>query len=277
MGSSGPGRVRVERGIYRQPNGKYAVCWRHAGRLRFRTVGFDLAEARRERLALIAATREGSVPVSPRLCFETAVGWWLERFEARVAAGEQWGRNRSSDPGRRSAVGPGDREWQRLGRTLGGRDRDPDRRSLREGTRPANHRRDERTEHRDRGRRRGGLGGAPGRRQRHAHLAVATSLRREAEMKKTTRILAIAVVVALGGNTPATAHPSHTSCKTFGTGTGDVARGGTPPGRALERLNSWRRSTRTSASRRHTGIPRGRAGGRLDEGATSSDTRPRRA
>jgi hypothetical protein len=36
MGSSGPGRVRVERGIYRQPNGKYAVCWRHAGRLRSR-------------------------------------------------------------------------------------------------------------------------------------------------------------------------------------------------------------------------------------------------
>ena len=52
MGSSGPGRVRVERGVYRQPNGKYAVCWRHAGKLRFRTVGFDLAEARRERLAL---------------------------------------------------------------------------------------------------------------------------------------------------------------------------------------------------------------------------------
>jgi hypothetical protein len=62
MGSSGPGRVRVERGIYRQPNGKYAVCWRHAGRLRFRTVGIDIKEARRARLALIAATREGSVP-----------------------------------------------------------------------------------------------------------------------------------------------------------------------------------------------------------------------
>jgi integrase len=89
MGSSGPGRVRVERGVYRQPNGKYAVCWRHAGRLRFRTVGFDLAEARRERLALIAATREGKVPVSPRLCFETVAGWWLERFEAKVAAGER--------------------------------------------------------------------------------------------------------------------------------------------------------------------------------------------
>jgi integrase len=89
MGSSGPGRVRVERGIYRQPNGKYAVCWRHAGRLRFRTVGFDIAAARRERLALIAATREGSVPVSPRLRFETVAGWWLDRFEAKVAAGER--------------------------------------------------------------------------------------------------------------------------------------------------------------------------------------------
>ena len=72
MGSSGPGRVRVERGIYRQPNGKYAVCWRHAGRLHFRTVGFDLAEASRERLALIAATREEKVPVLPRVRFETA-------------------------------------------------------------------------------------------------------------------------------------------------------------------------------------------------------------
>ncbi len=83
MGSSGPGRVRVERGIYRQPNGKYAVCWRHADRLRFRTVGFDVAEARRERLALIAATREGKVPLSPRLRFETVAGWWVERLGRR--------------------------------------------------------------------------------------------------------------------------------------------------------------------------------------------------
>ncbi len=89
MGSTSPGRVRVERGIYRQPNGKYAVCWRHAGRLHFRTVGFDVVEARRARLALIAATREGKVPVSPRLRFETVAGWWVERFEAKVAAGER--------------------------------------------------------------------------------------------------------------------------------------------------------------------------------------------
>jgi hypothetical protein len=92
MGSSGPGRARVERGIYRQPNGKYAVCWRHAGRLRFRTVSYDLAAARRERLALIMATRAGSVPVSPRLRFETVAGWWLDRFEAKVAAGERHSR-----------------------------------------------------------------------------------------------------------------------------------------------------------------------------------------
>jgi integrase len=89
MGSTSPGRVRVERGIYRQPNGKYAVCWRHAGRLRFRTVGVDLTDARRKRLALITATREGKVPVSPRLRFETVAGWWVERFEAKVAAGER--------------------------------------------------------------------------------------------------------------------------------------------------------------------------------------------
>jgi hypothetical protein len=96
MGSSSPGRPRVERGIDRQPNGKYAVCWRRAGRLHFRTIGFDLAEARRDRLALIAATREGKVPVSPRLRFETVAGRWLERFEAKVAAGERHPRTREA-------------------------------------------------------------------------------------------------------------------------------------------------------------------------------------
>jgi hypothetical protein len=50
-------RVRVERGIYRQPNGKYAVCFRHARKLRFRTIGFDLSVARWQREALIAAVR----------------------------------------------------------------------------------------------------------------------------------------------------------------------------------------------------------------------------
>jgi integrase len=85
-------RVRVERGIYLQPNGKFAVCCRHAGRLRFRTVGRDLPAARRERADLIAAVRRGVVPVSPRLRFDTIAGWWLERFEAKVAAGERHAR-----------------------------------------------------------------------------------------------------------------------------------------------------------------------------------------
>jgi integrase len=42
-------RVRVERGVYRQPNGKYAVCCMLAGKPRFRTVAGDLDAARRER------------------------------------------------------------------------------------------------------------------------------------------------------------------------------------------------------------------------------------
>lgn len=41
-------RVRVEQGIYVQSNGKYAVCFMAGGRPRFRTVGYDIEEARRE-------------------------------------------------------------------------------------------------------------------------------------------------------------------------------------------------------------------------------------
>jgi integrase len=82
-------RTRVERGIYLQDNGKYAVCCRHAGRLRFRTVEGDLAAARRARAALVAAARAGVEPVSPHLRFDTVARWWLERFEAKVAADER--------------------------------------------------------------------------------------------------------------------------------------------------------------------------------------------
>ena len=85
-------RVRVERGIYRQQNGRYAVCCRRAGRLRFRTVGFDLVEAREQRAALVAAVEAGAVPVSPRLRLDTVAGWWLERFEAKVIAAERHAR-----------------------------------------------------------------------------------------------------------------------------------------------------------------------------------------
>jgi hypothetical protein len=50
--------------VYRRSNGSCAVCWRNGGRLWFRrTIGVDLAAARRERAALIAQTRRGEVPV----------------------------------------------------------------------------------------------------------------------------------------------------------------------------------------------------------------------
>lgn len=83
------GRTRVECGIYRQPNGKLAVCARRAGRLHFRTAGTDLAEARRAREDLIAALEAGRVPASPHLRFDTVASRWSERFEAMVAAGER--------------------------------------------------------------------------------------------------------------------------------------------------------------------------------------------
>lgn len=85
-------RTRVERGIYRQANGNYAVCARRAGRLHFRTAGADLEAARRARTKLIAALEEGQVPASPRLRFDTVAGWWRERFEAMVEAGDRHAR-----------------------------------------------------------------------------------------------------------------------------------------------------------------------------------------
>jgi hypothetical protein len=79
----------VERGIYRQPNGKYAVCARRAGRLHFRTAGYDLRTARRAREELITALEAGRVPASPRLRLDTVAAHWSKRFEAMVAAGER--------------------------------------------------------------------------------------------------------------------------------------------------------------------------------------------
>lgn len=83
------GRVRVERGIYVQPNGKYAICAWHAGKLHFRTVQGDLAGARQLRAALIASLRRGSGPLPQPLQLSMVAGLWLDRFEAKVAAGER--------------------------------------------------------------------------------------------------------------------------------------------------------------------------------------------
>jgi hypothetical protein len=75
--------------LYRQPNGKYAVCFMLAGKPRFRTVERDLDAARREREQLAAAADAGALSVSPQRRFATVAGRWLSRFEQRVAAGER--------------------------------------------------------------------------------------------------------------------------------------------------------------------------------------------
>lgn len=87
-GSGAKGRVRVERGICRQANGKYVVCFMLDGWPRFRTVGNDLELARAQRLSFMRAGRFGVVAAAPRLRLETVAGWWLERYERRVVTGE---------------------------------------------------------------------------------------------------------------------------------------------------------------------------------------------
>lgn len=97
MASSGDSRrVRVERGIYLQPNGKYAVCVRVDGRARFRTLeAATLAEAREQRELLQEAGRRGLLPLSPRLTFAEVAARWLAEFEAKASAGER--RDRTFD------------------------------------------------------------------------------------------------------------------------------------------------------------------------------------
>jgi hypothetical protein len=83
------GRTRIERGIYRQPNGRYAVCFMAAGKPRFRTVGEDLDEARAARALLIEAGRRGEVPVAPSLRFGTLADRWIARYEQLVVSGQR--------------------------------------------------------------------------------------------------------------------------------------------------------------------------------------------
>jgi integrase len=90
-------RARVEQGIYLQPNGKYAVCFMVAGRPRFRTVGYDIEEARAERTLFIESTRSGVPLATPELRFARVAGWWIERYERRVEAGERRERSLESN------------------------------------------------------------------------------------------------------------------------------------------------------------------------------------
>ena len=89
-------RQRIERGIYQQPNGKYAVCVRVDRRARFRTLeATTLIEALRQRELLQNTARIGELPLSPRLTFAEVAARWLAEFEAKVAAGER--RDRTLD------------------------------------------------------------------------------------------------------------------------------------------------------------------------------------
>lgn len=81
-------RYRVERGIYRQPNGKYAVCVMVDGRPRFRTLDVaTVSEARAHRQLLQVVGGNGQLPLSPRLTFGELAERWLADFEAKVAIG----------------------------------------------------------------------------------------------------------------------------------------------------------------------------------------------
>jgi integrase len=87
-GSVQPRRRRVERGIYQQGNGKYAVCVMVAAKPRFRTIDAGtLVEARRERALLQTLGELGELPLSPRLTFGELAARWLTEFEAKVALG----------------------------------------------------------------------------------------------------------------------------------------------------------------------------------------------
>lgn len=89
-GEPAPGRrIRVERGIYRQPNGKYAVCFMLEGKPRFRTVGYDLQLARKERETLARAASYGVLACAPQLSVAKLAGWWLERYERKIKAGQR--------------------------------------------------------------------------------------------------------------------------------------------------------------------------------------------
>src|SRR2546430_1263613 len=91
--SGGSRRVRVEREIHRQTNGRYAVCVMVEGRPRFRTIDAgSLSGACRQRELLQSVARVGELPVSPRLTFAEVSARWLAEFEAKVTAGEGGGR-----------------------------------------------------------------------------------------------------------------------------------------------------------------------------------------
>jgi len=139
-GTGSTGRVRVERGIYRQVNGKYVVCFILDGKPRFRTVGSDLELARAQRLSFMRAARfwgrVGSAVAAARDRRRLVV---RATGDARLASRRWWARRESRHssqdrPRSRLAVGcwgahcclGGGQKLEYLGAVVAGSPGDPE-------------------------------------------------------------------------------------------------------------------------------------------------------
>ncbi|MCA1700162.1 MAG: site-specific integrase [Actinobacteria bacterium] len=82
-------RQRVERGIYRQQNGKYGIYVLVGGKPVYKTVGPKLAEARRQRQLISAQAHRGQLAPPSRITFAELAETWITGFQAQVASGER--------------------------------------------------------------------------------------------------------------------------------------------------------------------------------------------
>lgn len=86
-----PRRVRVERGVYRRPDGRLEIGWRDAsGRLRWKVVDGGITAARRQ-LAIAKGQRAQDIrpAADPRLTFSQAADAWLDTRVARLRPNTQ--------------------------------------------------------------------------------------------------------------------------------------------------------------------------------------------
>lgn len=84
-------RVRVEKGIYRRPDGRLEIGWRDAaGKLHWRVVDGGIKAARAALAEEHAKRARGeAAPTNPRLTFNDAADAWLEARVSRLRPGTQ--------------------------------------------------------------------------------------------------------------------------------------------------------------------------------------------
>lgn len=87
--ATAPRRVRVERGIYKRPDGVYEIGWRDAaGKLHWSKVDGGIKVARAALAAEHARRARGEAsPADPRLTFNDAADAWLEARVSRLRPG----------------------------------------------------------------------------------------------------------------------------------------------------------------------------------------------